>query len=300
MMKILMAGAAVFALVLQASAAQEVAAPAVRSYASVNGTEIRCPAIVPPTAQQMADQFETRPQDLDALSAKIKGLFDSAGPAAVAFRQKQADQRANDWAYLCRYRDANAALKESGPRPKVVFMGDSITEGWINAHPDFFTKHGYVDRGISGQSSSQMLVRFYADVVRLRPEAVHIMAGTNDIGGATGPITEDEAVDNVRAMLDMARANKIKVVLASIPPMSRLLPRPEFNLRPQVLSLNMRLKALAAERGVTFVDYYTPLAAPDGAFDPKYANDGVHPTYVGYSVMEPLVEAALSRALAKK
>jgi lysophospholipase L1-like esterase len=297
-MKWLVWGAAAFGMALQASAEAPVAPS--RTFASVNGTEIRCAPIVPPSAQQMADQFETRPQDLDALSAKVKALFETADPGAAAFKAKQAEQRANDWAYLCRYREANAALKESGRRPDVIFMGDSITEGWINAHPDFFAAHGYVDRGISGQSSSQMVVRFYADVVTLKPKVVHIMTGTNDIGGATGPITEDESVDNVRAMIDMARANKIKVVLASMPPMSRLLPRPDFDVRPHVLSLNKRLKALAAEKGVPFVDYYTPLATPDGAIDPKFANDGVHPTYVGYTLMEPLAEKALSRALAKK
>ena len=291
------------AVALQSSAAQ-VAAPTAqepgRTYSSVNGTEIRCPPIVPPTAQQKADQFETKPLDLDALSEKVKRFFESSDPASVAFRAKQAELRADDWAYLCRYRDANAALKESGRRPKAVFIGDSITEGWINARPEFFAKHGYVDLGISGQSSSQMVVRFYADVVTLHPEVVHIMTGTNDIGGATGPITEDEVVDNVRAMIDMARANDIRIVLASMPPMSRLLPRPDYNVRPQVLSLNRRLKGLAAERAVTYVDYYGPLATGDRAFDPKFSNDGVHPTYVGYSVMEPLVEKALSDALTMK
>lgn len=288
-------------MALPAGAADE-AAPAAtgQTFASVNGVDIRCPPIVPPSAQQMADQFETKPQDLEALSAKVKALFDSDSPMAAAFKAKQAEQRANDWAYRCRYREANAALKDSGARPNVVFLGDSITEGWVNAHPDFFATHGYVGRGISGQSSSQMVVRFYADVVRLKPVAVHIMTGTNDIGGATGPITEDEAIDNVRAMIDIAQANKIKVVLAALPPMSRLLPRPDFDVRPPVASLNKRLKALAAERGLVFVDYYTPLAASDGSFDPKYANDGVHPTYAGYAIMEPLAQKALSRVLGKK
>lgn len=270
-----------------------------QAFPAVNGTTIRCPLPVPPAAAQQAAQFETRPRNLDEMSAMAQRFMDPANPIGAGFRKTQAEQQATDWPFLCRYRDANAALKQSGRRPDVVFMGDSITEGWINADPSFFTSHNYVDRGISGQSSSQMVVRFYHDVVALHPRVVHIMTGTNDIGGATGPVTEDESIDNVRAMIDLAQANGITVVLASIPPMSRLLPRPDFNLRPVVRTLNARLKALAAERRIAFIDYYTPFAQPDGAFDPRYANDGVHPTRAGYAVMEPLAQRALSSALAK-
>ena len=142
-----------------------------------------------------------------------------------------------------------------------------------------------------------MVVRFAHDVVALKPRAVHIMAGTNDIGGATGAITEDEFIGNIRAMLDLARTNGITVVLAAIPPMSRLLPRPEFDTRPVVPRLNLRLKALAEEYGADWVDYFTPLAADDGSFDPRFANDGVHPTRAGYDVMEPLARGAIDRAL---
>lgn len=268
-----------------------------RPLPAINGTVIRCPLPVPPSADQQAAQFETRPRNLDEMSAMAKRFMDPANPAGDGFRKIQAEQRATDWPFLCRYRDANIDLREKGSPPAVVFMGDSITEGWINAHPQFFSDNNYVDRGISGQSSSQMVARFYADVVRLRPRVVHIMTGTNDIGGATGPVTEDESIDNVRAMIDIAQANGIRVVLAGIPPMSRLLPRPDFNLRPVVRSLNRRLRALAAERGLVFVDYYGPLADPQGAFDPRYANDGVHPTRAGYSVMEPLGQQALQKAL---
>jgi len=271
-----------------------------RAYPAVNDTVIQCPPIAARPAERLAAQFETRPLDLVELSAMAHRFMDPNNPAGDEFRERQAQQRATDWPFLCRYRDANAALKESGERPSVVFMGDSITEGWVEAHTEFFGRHGYVGRGISGQSSSQMVARFYADVVSLEPRVVHIMTGTNDIGGATGPVTEDEFVGSVSAMIDMAQANDIEVVLASIPPMSRLLPRPEFNVRPMVLSLNRRLMDLAADRGVTYVDYYTPLADADGAFDPQYANDGVHPTWVGYGVMEPLAERALSAALERR
>ncbi|AKH41401.1 lysophospholipase L1-like esterase [Altererythrobacter atlanticus] len=281
-----------------AAAAQESAGPEMgREFAAVNGTTIRCPLPQPPSEEQQAAQFETRPRDLDQMSAEAAKFFNSDSEIGAAFRARQAEQRATDWPFLCRYRDANAMLAEAGYRPDVVFMGDSITEGWIQADPSFFEGNHYVDRGISGQSSSQMVARFQQDVVALAPRAVHIMAGTNDIGGATGPITEDEFAGNIRAMLDMAQANDIEVVLAAIPPMSRLLPRPEFNVRPVVLQLNARLAELAEEYGVPFVDYYTPMALPDGAFDPQLANDGVHPTRAGYAVMAPLAKAALDNAL---
>jgi len=268
------------------------------TYQAVNGTDIQCPAAIPPSAEQQAAQFDTAPRDLDAMSAMAKRFSDPSDPMAAEFRAKQAEQRATDWPFLCRYRDANAALKAAGQRPDVVFMGDSITEGWINADPAFFARHNFVDRGISGQSTPQMVARFYQDVVALHPRVVHIMTGTNDIGGATGPITEDEYVEYVRAMIDIARANGIVVVLASMPPMSRLLPRPDFDVRPKVRSMNRRLEQLATDYDVPIVDYYTPLADKSGAFDPRYANDGVHPTRVGYAVMEPLALQAIMKALA--
>lgn len=268
-----------------------------RSFPAVNGTTIQCDLPIPPSPAQREAQFESRPRNLDELSAMAKRFMDSADPLGAAFHKRQADQRATDWPNLCRYRDENAALKAQSERPAVIFLGDSITEGWINADPAFFARNHFVDRGISGQSSAQMIARFQADVVSLRPQVVHIMAGTNDIGGATGPITEEEFVGNISAMIDMAQMNRITVVLASIPPMSRLLPRPDFDVRPVVLQLNRRLKALAAERSVAFVDYYAPLAEADGAFDPRFANDGVHPTRAGYAVMAPLAERVLSAAL---
>ena len=270
------------------------------SYPAVNGTTIRCPIPVPPSAEQQAGQFETRPKDLDALSEMVKKFTDPTNPVGAEFRAKQADQRANDWPYLCRYRDANAALIESGKRPDVVFMGDSITEGWINADPAFFADHNYVDRGISGQSTPQMVARFYDDVVALHPRVVHIMTGTNDIGGATGPITDDDYVGYLRSMIAIARANGIGVVLASMPPMSRLLPRPDFDVRPVVPQLNRRVAQLAAEYDLIYIDYFSPLVDAQGGFDPRYANDGVHPTRAGYAIMEPLAEQAIGRALASQ
>lgn len=271
--------------------------PMGREFAAVNGTTIQCPLPQPRDAETLAAQFEKRPRDLDQLTREVAAIFSGDSEIGATFKARRAEQFANDWPQRCRYRDANADLVASGVRPRVVFMGDSITEGWVEADPAFFTDNGFVGRGISGQSSPQMLARFWQDVVALRPQAVHIMTGTNDIGGATGPITEDEYIATVASMIDIAQANQIKVILAGIPPMSRLLPRPEFDTRPVLPLLNARLARLAQERGLTFVDYFPALRAPDNSFDPAYANDGVHPTRAGYAVMEMLAKQAVQRAL---
>ncbi|MFC3096519.1 GDSL-type esterase/lipase family protein [Alteraurantiacibacter palmitatis] len=268
-----------------------------REFAAVNGTTIRCPLPVPRDAATLAAQFDTAPRDLDEMSAMAAHFFSADSPMGAAFRERQAAQFASDWPLRCRYRDANADLIASGTRPRIVFMGDSITEGWVEADPAFFADNGFVGRGISGQSSPQMLARFHQDVIALHPQAVHIIAGTNDIGGATGPITEDEYLGTIGAMIDLARANGIAVILGALPPMSRLLPRPDFDTRPVVAHLNARLGELARAKGVTFVDYFTPLKTPDGAFDPAFANDGVHPTRAGYALMRNLAEAAAREVL---
>jgi lysophospholipase L1-like esterase len=268
-----------------------------RSFAAVNGTAIRCPLPVPRDPAALAAQFEHRPRDLEEMSRMAAAFFNGESGVAAAFRARQAAQFATDWPFRCRYRDANADLIASGVRPRVVFMGDSITEGWFEADPAFFSDNGFVGRGISGQSSPQMLARFYQDVIALRPKAVHIMTGTNDIGGATGPITEEEYLATVAAMIDLAQANGITAILAAMPPMSRLLPRPDFDTRPVVPALNARLAELAAAKRVAFVDYFTPLATPDNAFNPDYANDGVHPTRAGYAVMERLAREAIRGAI---
>ncbi|MCX7676908.1 MAG: GDSL-type esterase/lipase family protein [Alteraurantiacibacter sp.] len=270
-----------------------------REFAAINGTTIRCPLPVARDAAELAAQFDHAPRDLDELSRAAVQFFSGNSPAGRAFRERQATQFATDWPMRCRYRDANAELLASGVRPRVVFMGDSITEGWAEADPTFFATNGFVGRGISGQSSPQMLARFYQDVVALHPQAVHILAGTNDIGGATGPITVTEYLETITAMIDLAQANGIAVILGALPPMSRLLPRPDFDTRPVVMALNQQLADLARDKGVVFVDYHSPLRTDDGAFDPAYANDGVHPTRAGYAIMRSLFEQAARAVLTK-
>ncbi|MBS0360343.1 MAG: SGNH/GDSL hydrolase family protein [Proteobacteria bacterium] len=203
---------------------------------------------------------------------------------------------ANDWPGLCRYRAANQALKAAGgPRPRVVFMGDSITENWRRLSPGFF-QPGVVGRGISGQTTPQMVARFYADVVALRPRVVHIMAGTNDVAGNTGPTSEDNFQRNIEAMVDMARANGIAVVLASVPPADHFSWRAGLKPAPQIARLNAWLADYAKRRGAVFVDYTAALGGPGGAMRPELTKDGVHPTKPGYDLIEPLAMKAVAEA----
>ncbi|MBS0333525.1 MAG: SGNH/GDSL hydrolase family protein [Proteobacteria bacterium] len=203
--------------------------------------------------------------------------------------------QANDWPGLCRYREANRELAAAGARPRVVFMGDSITENWRRYDPGFF-QGGVVDRGISGQTTPQMVARFYRDVVALRPRVVHIMAGTNDVAGNTGPTAEDNFQANIAAMVDLAQANGVAVVLASIPPADRFSWRPAMKPAPEIARLNRWLADFARRRGAVFVDYTPALATAAGGMRPELSKDGVHPTKAGYDLMEPLAMAAVARA----
>lgn len=205
------------------------------------------------------------------------------------------EQLARDWPNLCRYQAANAALA-AGPAPRVVFMGDSITEGWVDGDPGLFT-NGVVGRGIGGQTAPQMLVRFRQDVVALNPRVVHLMAGTNDIAGNTGPGTVRDFQNNILSMIDLARANGIGVVLAGVPPSRRLYWRGELDPRAAIRELNAWLRETAAERGLVFVDYGSVLADAAEGLREDLGNDGVHPNRDGYAAMRPLAERALAAAL---
>lgn len=198
-----------------------------------------------------------------------------------------------DHGQLCRYAAANAQVQ----RPvRVVFMGDSITDNWIGADPSLFTD-GLVDRGISGQTTSQMLLRFRQDVIALRPRAVHIMAGTNDIAGNTGAATMATVQGHIQTMAELARAHGIRVILASIPPAGAFSWNPEKRPVPQIAAMNAWLREYARANGFTYVDYHRAMATEQGAMKPGLATDGVHPTPEGYAVMRPLALAAIERAL---
>jgi len=203
----------------------------------------------------------------------------------------------NDWASLCRYRAENAALRRA-TGPRVVFMGDSITELWKVAHPEFFGEN-YIDRGVSGQTTAQMLVRFRQDVIALKPAVVHIMAGTNDFAGNGGPTTLDAIKNNIASMVDLAIANEIRVVLGSVPPAGAFPWRPTV-LEPaqHIVEMNEWLRRFAREKNLIYVDYHEPLADERDAMKQTFSNDGVHPNRDGYSVMEPLARHALEQALA--
>ena len=217
----------------------------------------------------------------------------------AAYRASQAEAQTRDWPNLCFYKSDNARLA-AGPvsARQVVFMGDSITQGWGLADAAFFAG-GWVNRGISGQTTPQMLARFQADVVALKPRVVHIMAGTNDVAGNTGPTSVADIQNNVIAMVTLAKANRIGVVLASIPPAKVFSWAPALTPADQIRGLNAWLKAYAAREGLTYVDYAAAMATPDGAMKPELTFDGVHPNAAGYAVMAPLARAGLTRALAR-
>ena len=218
-------------------------------------------------------------------------------PAPPA-RSPEEERLHTDWANLARYRDANAAL--GAPRAgeaRVVFLGNSITDAWARHFPAMFPGKPYVGRGIGGQTTPQMLVRFRQDVVALRPAAVVILAGTNDIAGNTGPSTLAMFQDNLASMADVARANGIRVVLASVLPVADYPWRPGLEPAPKIVALNAWLRDYAARHGDVYLDYHGAMADARGGMRPELATDGVHPNEAGYRVMAPLAERAIAAAL---
>ena len=206
-----------------------------------------------------------------------------------------------DWPNLARYREENAKLPPpAAGEQRVVFIGDSITDGWgRRPGSPFFTGKPYVNRGISGQTTPQMLVRFRQDVIALKPAAVVILAGINDIAENTGPTTIEAIEDNLTSMTDLAQANGIKVVLASVTPAVDFPWHPGKMPAPKVQALNTWIKQFASQRGFVYLDYYSALADNQGAMKEGMASDGVHPTDAGYAVMAPLAEKAIAEALAR-
>jgi lysophospholipase L1-like esterase len=205
-----------------------------------------------------------------------------------------------DWPFLQRYAAENAVDRDLPPeRRRVVFMGDSITQGWRDKHPAFFTDNGFLGRGISGQVTAQMLVRFWPDVVALKPAAVHILAGINDIAQNAGPYDIAATQANLQAMTALAQANGIAVILATVTPAAEFPWRPGLGPAAKVRTLNAWLRAYAAERGAVLADYTAVLDDGSGGMKPGLAYDGVHPTHEGYAVMEPVTLAAIASALAQ-
>lgn len=212
-----------------------------------------------------------------------------------------ASAKAQDWANIKRYQEANSKV----PPPttgenRVVYMGDSITDFWINNDSTFFAGKPYYDRGISGQTTGQMLLRFRGDVIDLKPKVVVILAGINDIAQNNGPSTLKDIFGNIVSMAELAKANHIQVVLSSVMPAFNLPWRPAINPVPLVAALNEMIKTYAAKNNLVYLDYYTAMADARKGLLPQYAKDEVHPNLAGYKAMEPLAEKAIAVALKKK
>lgn len=208
--------------------------------------------------------------------------------------------KAQDWPNLAQFQEANAALEApAANEDRVVFMGNSITIGWINSRPEFFEGKPWINRGISGQTTPQMLVRFRQDVVDLKPKVVVLLAGTNDIAGNSGPSTLEMIMDNMKGMAEMAHANGIKVVLSSTLPAYDYPWKPGLEPAPKIIALNKMIKAYCEVTRHVYLDYFSAMVDDRGGLPKKYAADEVHPTKQGYAVMEPLVEVAIAQALTK-
>jgi len=231
--------------------------------------------------------------------AGIIGLM--AFPLEHATAQTADERLKTDWAYLQRYRAENAAL--SPPRAgehRVVFMGNSITEGWTKYFPTMFAGKPYINRGIGGQTTPQMLVRFRQDVIALKPAVVVILAGTNDIAGNTGPSTIEMIEDNLASMAELAQANGIAVVLSSVLPVFDYPWRPGLTPAPKIVALNAWMKQYAAAHGAVYLDYHSAMADGRQGMKSDLASDGVHPNEAGYRIMAPLAEQAIAEALRRK
>lgn len=203
-----------------------------------------------------------------------------------------------DWAYLKKYKKENAALEvlDSGQK-RIVFMGDSITEFWSVLCPEFFIGKPYINRGISGQTSPQMLIRFRADVIALKPTIVVLFAGANDIAGNTGPSTPEMTMNNIISMSELAKANNIKVILCSVLPAFDFPWRPGLSPAEKIVTLNTMIKKYADANGITYVDYYSVMVNDQKGLNVAYSGDGVHPNKTGYEMMAPLVEKAIQSML---
>ncbi|MEO8336394.1 MAG: SGNH/GDSL hydrolase family protein [bacterium] len=222
----------------------------------------------------------------------------SAQTTAAARDSAALERLRNDWAGLRRYREANAALPApASNESRVVFYGNSITDAWAQHFPTMFPGKPYVGRGISGQTTPQMVVRFRQDVVALKPKVVVILAGTNDIAGNTGPSTLEMIEDSFRSMVEVAKANNIRVVLSSALPAYDYPWKPGLEPAPKIIALNAWLKQYAGDVGETYLDYHTAMADSRGGLPSALSGDGVHPTVAGYRMMAPLAEAAIAKAL---
>jgi lysophospholipase L1-like esterase len=229
--------------------------------------------------------------------------------AAAVQAAARNDVRLRDWADLGRYRESNRATIAPAPgESRVVFMGDSITDAWQQPRfGGFFPGKPYIDRGISGQTTPQMLLRFRPDVIALAPRVVVILAGTNDIAGNTGPMTDEQIEGNLASMAELAHAHGIKVVMSSIMPVGQYHLRPGDTGAPQttrrpmarIKALNGWMKTYAEANGHVYLDYFSVMVDADGLLKAELSEDDLHPTAAGYAIMAPLAEASIQAVLKK-
>jgi lysophospholipase L1-like esterase len=207
---------------------------------------------------------------------------------------------AQDWANLTKYEKQNLTLptKKIGEK-RIVFMGDSITEFWLSMHPEFFEGKSYINRGISGQTTPQMLIRFRPDVINLHPDIVVILAGVNDIAGNTGPTSNEIILGNIISMIELAKANNIKAVLCSVLPATNFNWRPNDKASETIIHLNQLIKKYASQNQLDYVDYHTAMTDKKNGLQEEFSNDGVHPNLKGYQIMEPILEKVIHKILIK-
>jgi lysophospholipase L1-like esterase len=207
---------------------------------------------------------------------------------------------AQDWPNLEKYKNANAELAApSEGENRVVFMGNSITEMWIGTHPEFFKEHPYVNRGIGGQTTPQMLLRFRQDVIDLNPKVVVILAGTNDIAGNTGPMTLEQIHDNILSMVELAKANGIKPIVCSVLPAYDYPWRPGLEPNIKIPKLNTMLKAMTEAKEVMYLDYFAEMTDDRNGLPSELTTDEVHVTKTGYEIMEKMVVESINMVLEK-
>lgn len=236
---------------------------------------------------------------LTAQTQPIDPIY-TAPPASLTIQQITTLQKlAADWPQLNRYREDNAKLSSPATADRrVVFYGDSITDNWGRYIPvPFFPGKPYVNRGISGQTTAQMLVRFRQDVIDLSPAAVLILAGTNDLAGNTGLSSLQMIEDNLQSMSELAKAHGIRVILASLLPVSEYPWRRGVHPADEIRDLNTWIKSYAKNNGITYLDYYSAMTNAQGGLDATIAPDGVHPNSAGYAIMAPLAEKAIHQTL---
>lgn len=224
---------------------------------------------------------------------KVLGLGIAVGGLMLA-ASASAQTEKGDWAQFGRYADANKRVKVPA---KVVFMGNSITDNWWPADSTFFIENDYVDRGISGQTTSEMLVRFRQDVINLKPKAVVILAGINDIAHNNGVISLENVFGNIVSMVELARYNKITPIICSVLPAYDFPWRRGLNPAPKVIELNKMLKAYADEQGLTYVDYHSAMKDERDGLPKNLSNDEVHPTLEGYKIMEKIILEAIRKTI---